>query len=179
MSTVKIDGLRFCSFWYHRSGKHQVWGKSGLRIFHDFSENLQTQLSPNNPSRELSVFNSTQPQIVTGFPRTLLLRARNPDRKIQPGNCEDWRVSRHRTRRLSPSELDREQIMSPHFHSPRLYRTISDDPHARDTRSRGMEGMIAGSKPWSKWSNPGGHKVINLPFWLFGRFVYDLPYEVA
>ena len=63
VSWVKIDGLRFCWFWYHRSGNHQVWGKSGLRIFHDFSENLQTQLSPNNPSRELSVFNSTQPHI--------------------------------------------------------------------------------------------------------------------
>ena len=57
VSWVKTDGLGFCWFWYHRSGNHQVWGKSGLRIFHDFSENLQTQLSPKNPSGELSVFN--------------------------------------------------------------------------------------------------------------------------
>ena len=67
LSTVKIDGLRFCWFWYHCSGNHQVWGKSGLRIFHDFSENLQTQLFPKNPSRELSVFNCTQPHSRTFY----------------------------------------------------------------------------------------------------------------
>ena len=64
LSWVKIDDVKICWFWYHCSGNHQVWGKSGLRIFHDFSENLQTQLSPNNPSRELSVFNSTQPHML-------------------------------------------------------------------------------------------------------------------
>ena len=32
-------------------------------FFMIFSENLQTQISPNNPSHELPVFNSTQPHL--------------------------------------------------------------------------------------------------------------------
>ena len=60
LSTVKIDGLKFCWYWYHCSGNHQVWGKSGLRFFCDF----QTQLSPQNPSVIISVFYCTQPHML-------------------------------------------------------------------------------------------------------------------
>ena len=54
VSWVKIDGLRFRWFWYHRSGNHQVWGKSGLRIFSwFFRKSLNSIISKESQRRTL------------------------------------------------------------------------------------------------------------------------------